>query len=129
MIKNFAQDIAKVEVGKHWSYSFVHRNRNELGCSWFDGFDIARKRADNTSRYKAYFELIRAKIEKYDIVPCNTYNMDEKGFLLGVINRTKRVFTLDLKKQGKLLGALQDGNRSWITASISILHNLRDGLD
>ncbi|KAM4067733.1 DDE superfamily endonuclease [Hirsutella rhossiliensis] len=72
-------------------------------------------KADNTSRYKAYFELIRAKIEKYDIVPCNTYNMDEKGFLLGVINRTKRVFTLDLKKQGKLLGALQDGNRSWIT--------------
>lgn len=41
--------------------------------------------------------------------------MDEKGFLLGVINRTKRVFSLNVKKQGKLLGAAQDGNRSWIT--------------
>ena len=41
--------------------------------------------------------------------------MDEKGFLLGVINRTKRVFSLSVKKQGKLLGASQDGNRSWIT--------------
>jgi hypothetical protein len=34
---------------------------------------------------------------------------------LGVINRTKRVFALSVKKQGKLLGAAQDGNRSWIT--------------
>lgn len=58
MIKNFAQDIAKMEVGRNWSYSFVKRNRNELGCSWFDGFDIARKRADNAPRYKAYFELV-----------------------------------------------------------------------
>jgi len=41
--------------------------------------------------------------------------VDEKGFLLGVINRTKRVFSLNVKKQGKLLGASQDGNRSWIT--------------
>jgi hypothetical protein len=41
--------------------------------------------------------------------------MDEKGFLMGVINKTKRVFTLNLKKQGKLLGASQDGSRSWIT--------------
>lgn len=58
MIKNFAQDIAKTEVGKNWPYSFVQRYRQELGCSWFDGFDVARKRADNTSRYKAYFELV-----------------------------------------------------------------------
>ncbi|KAH7460894.1 hypothetical protein FOMA001_g19363 [Fusarium oxysporum f. sp. matthiolae] len=41
--------------------------------------------------------------------------MDEKGFLLGVINRTKRVFDVNAKRLGKLLGASQDGNRSWIT--------------
>ncbi|KAL5585824.1 hypothetical protein FOVSG1_013516 [Fusarium oxysporum f. sp. vasinfectum] len=115
MIRNFAQDIAKIEVGKNWPYSFVQRHRNEIDCTWFDGFDIARKRADNASRYRAYFDLIREKIDKYDILPQNTYNMDEKGFLLGVINRTKRVFDVNAKRQGKLLGASQDGNRSWIT--------------
>ncbi|KAL5610690.1 hypothetical protein FOBRF1_006807 [Fusarium oxysporum] len=115
MIRNFAQDIAKIEVGKNWPYSFVQRHRNEIDCTWFDGFDIARSRADNASRYRAYFDLIREKIDKYDILPQNTYNMDEKGFLLGVINRTKRVFDVNAKRQGKLLGASQDGNRSWIT--------------
>jgi hypothetical protein len=58
MIKNFAQDIAKTKVGKNWPYSFVQRNRDELGCTWFDGLDIARKKADNASRYRAYFELV-----------------------------------------------------------------------
>jgi len=58
MIKNFAQDMAKTEVGKNWPYSFVNRHRNELGCAWFDGFDVARKRADSASRYRDYFELV-----------------------------------------------------------------------
>ncbi|KJZ68706.1 hypothetical protein HIM_11907 [Hirsutella minnesotensis 3608] len=124
MIKSFAQDIAKIEVGKDWPYSFVRRNSDELGCTWFDGFDIARKRADNPSRYRAYYELIREKIEKYNILPCNTYNVDEKGFLLGVINRTKRVFSVRAKKQGKLIGAAQDGNRSWITFLACVCQDL-----
>ncbi|KJZ68853.1 hypothetical protein HIM_11756 [Hirsutella minnesotensis 3608] len=103
---------------------FVRRNSDELGCTWFDGFDIARKRADNASRYRVYYELIREKIGKYNILPCNTYNVDEKGFLLGVINRTKRVFSVRAKKQGKLIGAAQDGNRSWITFLACICQDL-----
>ncbi|KJZ70519.1 hypothetical protein HIM_10105 [Hirsutella minnesotensis 3608] len=124
MIKSFAQDIAKIEVGKDWPYSFVRRNSDELGCTWFVGFDIARKRADIASRYRAYYELIREKIEKYNILPCNTYNVDEKGFLLGIINRTKRVFSVRAKKQGKLIGSAQDGNRSWITFLACICQDL-----
>ncbi|KAM4067423.1 hypothetical protein HRG_012251 [Hirsutella rhossiliensis] len=87
MIKNFAQDMAKMEVGKNWPYSFVNRHRNELGCTWFDGFDVARKRADSASRYKDYFELIRSKIEEYDIASCNTQRF---GRLLALQQPTAR---------------------------------------
>ena len=41
--------------------------------------------------------------------------MDEKGFLLGVTKRTKRVFSKQLWEQKKVTAALQDGNREWIT--------------
>ncbi|KAK2926503.1 hypothetical protein FoTM2_013371 [Fusarium oxysporum f. sp. vasinfectum] len=34
MIRNFAQDIAKIEVGKNWPYSFVQRHRNEIDSSF-----------------------------------------------------------------------------------------------
>ena len=41
--------------------------------------------------------------------------MDEKGFLIGLINMTRRIFSRQQWEEGKLLGACQDGNRSWIT--------------
>jgi DDE superfamily endonuclease len=41
--------------------------------------------------------------------------MDEKGFMIGMVQEAQRVFSLKLFKQGKLKGAGQDGNRSWIT--------------
>ena len=41
--------------------------------------------------------------------------MDEKGFLLGVLQKMMRVYTKETLKQGLLLGAKQDGSREWIT--------------
>jgi hypothetical protein len=46
--------------------------------------------------------------------------MDEKGFLLGVFQKTRRVFSLKHFHSGKLLGAAQDGNREWITLIAAI---------
>lgn len=43
------------------------------------------------------------------------YNVDEKGFLIGVLKKLKRIFTKAWYEQGKLQGAAQDGNRTWIT--------------
>jgi len=36
-------------------------------------------------------------MDKYQILPKNTYNIDEKGFLLRRITKAKRVFPKDLK--------------------------------
>lgn len=57
---------------------------------------------------------------EYEVLPHNIYNMDEKGFLLGVLQKTKRVFTRASFESGKLLGAGQDGNREWITILATI---------
>jgi hypothetical protein len=41
--------------------------------------------------------------------------MDEKGFLLGVLTRSKRVFSRRLYEEGKIKAHIQDGSREWIT--------------
>jgi len=41
--------------------------------------------------------------------------MDEKGFLLGVLQKMRRIFSLLMFESGQLLGASQDGIRTWIT--------------
>jgi len=40
--------------------------------------------------------------------------MDEKGFLLRILQKTKRVFTEASLRNGKLLSVGQDGSREWI---------------
>jgi hypothetical protein len=32
-------------------------------------------------------------MQEYDVEPRNTYNMDEKGFFVGITTRSKRVFS------------------------------------
>jgi hypothetical protein len=41
--------------------------------------------------------------------------MDEKGFLIGVLHKMRRVYSWKEMKKKRLLGASQDGNRDWIT--------------
>jgi hypothetical protein len=47
------------------------------------------------------------KIEEYGILPENTYNMDEKGFLLGRITKAKRIFPKGRKASHKLSGSAE----------------------
>jgi hypothetical protein len=41
--------------------------------------------------------------------------MDEKGFMLGVVGRSKKIFSRTLYKKGKRRSTIQDGSREWIT--------------
>ena len=55
--------------------------------------DSTRHKADSYFKYKFYFELVHGKMDEHKIQPHNSYNMDEKGFMIGVIGNSKRVFT------------------------------------
>src|SRR6266480_3769735 len=74
---------------------------------------------------KTKWTELAEKTKKYDIQSHNTYNMDEKGFLIGLINKILRIFTREQWEEGKLRGAGQDGNRSWITLLACICQDLQ----
>jgi hypothetical protein len=40
-------------------------------------------------KYSLYFNLLYSKILEYKILPCNTYNIDKKGFIIGVVSYFK----------------------------------------
>jgi len=40
--------------------------------------------------------MLHSRMRYYEIRPGNIYNMDEKGFFVGVAKPTKRVFTKSL---------------------------------
>jgi hypothetical protein len=59
-------------------------------------------------------------MEEYSIEPRHTYNMDEKGFSIGVIGKSKRVFSKVSWESKEAKAPIQDGSREWITVLAAV---------
>ena len=114
-VRTFAFNICGVWPGKNWASRFVQQHREIITSQYLLGFDISRKRADNWWLVNQFFIIVQEKWKQYKYAPYNVYNMDEKGFLLGILQKMRRIFTRAWQEQGKLLGMAQDGSRTWIT--------------
>jgi len=115
MIRNFASIIAKEPVSESWVTRFINRHSIHLISRWAAGMDSNRHNADSGDKYSLYFEFLRDKIKEYDIEPRHTYNMDEKGCLIGIVGRSKRVFSRRMWEKKEVRASLQDGSHEWIT--------------
>ena len=115
MIKNFAAPIVGKEPSESWLTCFLNRNKETLITAWTTPMDNDRHKADSSEKYRLYFSLLHQKMAEYDLQPEQTYNMDEKGFAIGVTGRSKRVFDKVLYGKKQFKQSLQDGNREWIT--------------
>lgn len=120
IVAEIATQLGGRPPGLNWCSRFVTRHRLELDSRYLNSLDLERHHADSVALFEQYFSIVGKKICEYNIQPENTYNMDEKGFLLGNINKAKRIFSKDLKASGKLIGAGQDGSREWITVVATI---------
>jgi hypothetical protein len=54
-------------------------------------------------------------MEKFHILPKNTYNFDEKDFLIDISRKCKRIITLTQLLMKQLIGANQNNSREFIT--------------
>jgi hypothetical protein len=120
MIRHFSSSVAPWEPSDSWITRFLHRHQSELLTRWSTGLDRPRAKADSLLKYELYFNLLHDKMKEHTIEPRFTYNMDEKGFMIGVEGRSKRVFTKEVWVKGGCRAALQDGNREWITVMPTI---------
>ena len=93
MIQRFASDLAGKEVSETWVTRFLQRHPNHLISAYSKGMSKLRCNADSGAKYSLYFKLLAEKIEEYNVQPTHIFNMDEKGFQLGRIGRTKRIFS------------------------------------
>ncbi|XP_044715982.1 mariner-Tc1 transposon family protein [Hirsutella rhossiliensis] len=120
MLKNIAEEIAGTELGVNWVSRFRKRHHDRLSSLYLRTIDHQRKAVDNSRHFQNFFNLLREKIEKYNISPSNVYNFDEKGFQIGLSRSAKRVAPRETLRRGKLVGASQDGNREFITLIAAI---------
>ena len=115
MIQNFASEIARTQLSESWVSRFLNRHPDRLTVKWSDPMTAERHNAESHEKYKEYFDILQLKINQYEVLPENTYNMDEKGFMIGVIGKSKRVFSKSSYGRQHNRQSLHDGNREWIT--------------
>jgi hypothetical protein len=111
MIQNFASSVASQPCSNMWVQRFLYRHHKQLKYAWVTSMDLNRHNAKSQYKYKSYFVLLQQKVTQYNILPENTYNMDKKGFAIGVLGRTKQVFSRRQYKKKEVRQALQDGSR------------------
>jgi hypothetical protein len=110
MVQNFASTIAKEDVGKCWVTRFINRHKKDIESHWTAGMDRDRHKANSGERYRLFFQLLHQKMDEYKIQPQHSYNIDKKGFLIGVIRRSKRLFSKAMWDSKEVREALQDRN-------------------
>jgi hypothetical protein len=115
MIANFASTVAQEPVSESWVTRFINKYSIHLISQFSTGMDSDRHNADSYTKYELYFNLLQRKIAEYKVDAEHTYNMDEKGFMIGVTSRTKHVFSRRMWEKKEVTASLQDGNRAWVT--------------
>jgi hypothetical protein len=115
MIQQFASQLAGKPVSESWVTRYLRRHPNHLISRSGKAMAKERTKADSGAKYSLYFKLLHEKIEEYNIQPINIFNMDEKGFQLGRVGSTKRIFSRRLYEQKGARQALEDGSTEWIT--------------
>jgi hypothetical protein len=72
-----------------WVTRFLRRNHDSVILECSTGVDANRHLADSYEKYRLHFELLHGKMSEYRVLPENTYNMRDNGFMIGVIKRSK----------------------------------------
>ena len=99
LVRNFSEVVAKNPCSGRWVLRFLQRHNIDLTIKYTTSNNRSRFNADLYDKYKLYFDLLYKKIRKYNVDAWHIYNMDEKGFLIGITSRSKRVFSKQLQER------------------------------
>ena len=85
-------------IGKRWARNFVKRYE-ELDTLFFRRYDYQRAKCKDPTIIYNLFKLVQNTIVKWGIHSDNIYNIDETGFLMGMIS--SEMVVTGSKKRGK----------------------------
>jgi hypothetical protein len=106
MVRNFASTIAHKRVSESWVTRFYHCHEHNLILNWSTDIDAVRYAADSYYKYELYFHYLYSKIKEYNIMPENSYNMNKKSFMIGIIGHAKQMFSQGQWEKKEVTAAL-----------------------
>lgn len=98
-------------TGPTWVSRFIQRHP-EIKSKFVRKFNYKRSCCEDPKIMKNWFDLVQDITTEYQIMPDDSYNMDEVGFAMGMISTCMVVTNSERKDRPKLL---QSENREWTT--------------
>ena len=99
-------------LGVNWNQKFLRRHPN-LATRFTQSLDKERAMMHDTEKIEAWFELFARVMIEYDIQLEDLYNMDEKGFAMGILGSLQVICSKHERAQKALI--TQCGNREWVS--------------
>ena len=96
-------------LGQHWYKIFLKRHP-QFGTKWKKNLEQTRKDAEQPSIFQHWFDLFLKTRIKYGIANEHIYNMNEKGFAMGIADSAKVII-----KRGTAPFSVHAGNRDWVS--------------
>lgn len=100
----------EMRIGKRWIERFMKRH-NELQMKFSQRLDHQRAAAGNPKVMEKHFRIFKNAVKDYKVSTENIWNMDEKGFLMGLASKAKVICRRGRKNPRYTC----DGNRELIT--------------
>lgn len=97
-------------IGINWVQKFLSRHP-DLNTRWSRRLERDRFNNCTIENFSRWFNMVKENIEKYDIQTSDIYNMDEKGFQMGHINRERVICS----KYNKDVRVKEPTNREWVS--------------
>lgn len=96
-------------MGQNWVKRFLKRNPS-LKKRRHRSISANRQAAYHIQELEIYFRRLEEVIEKYGIIGCDIWNIDETGFRIGC-GKSRVVITLDTKRPAKIVDS---DNREYV---------------
>jgi hypothetical protein len=106
-------DISYIEyppIGKGWIRRFLSRHP-ELSSVTTRTIDASRIKAATPEAINHYFNELQRVVNEFDILPENTYNMDESGFSIGEIEASKCIINSQVRQAFQA----KPGRQEWVS--------------
>jgi hypothetical protein len=98
-------------VGRLWPHNFVKRTER-LTTRFNRPYDKQRARCEDPVEIGDWFQRVQRAQAAYGILPEDTYNFDEAGFMMG--RTSPQVVVTGTERRGRPK-SIQPGNREWAT--------------
>ena len=87
------------------------KRHSSIKTAYISSLNKERAMAQDSAILMNWFQLFLSLKMKYDIQDSDIYNMDEKGFMMGVIAKLRVM----ISKHEKKAYMTQSGNREWVS--------------